>query len=31
MTDNTYRVIEVVGTSKAGTDEAIANSTGDAP
>jgi flavin-binding protein dodecin len=25
MTDNTYRVIEVVGTSKVGTDEAIAN------
>ena len=25
MTDNTYRVIEVVGTSKVGSDEAIAN------
>jgi len=25
MTDNTYRVIEVVGTSKLGSDEAIAN------
>ena len=25
MTDNTYRVIEVVGTSTAGTDQAIAN------
>jgi hypothetical protein len=25
MTDHTYRVIEVVGTSKVGTDEAIAN------
>ncbi|WP_105033607.1 dodecin [Cryobacterium aureum] len=25
MTDNSYRVIEVVGTSKVGSDEAIAN------
>ena len=25
MTDNTYRVIEVVGTSKVGSDDAIAN------